>query len=558
MKNYRKPYYVRIGETYISENATEKDKYKALKEYPEYMNIAIQEQDYLVYLMKCIECQNTNNSLLEQAVMESLPEKIPYVNKRKEWLVPSITPICAYKEDVNIHDNIFTYIYRKDTKEYYHTLQGLLEEYSKNPTRETAQKIAEMGWFITSDDRIDGKKIALGKTVQKYQMDQFSFNEIKLDEFTTDVNPTTTIDEEKEYIAPIFIISSHDSEGLVNRMGIVFHDFNEIYRIMDQDVMTNPIMIDDYDSFTMYYYTIQIRCFFIDDHLRDDLKNKMNFIANLNYEFDYKNLFRFATTDMTTEMNIRLTVAQLIQLCVNLINSAIGDFAISNNPNKPKYRMNHPNVFLLYKGTYDDLSSAKVFEKALALQDYMGYTAKEQVSVSEAVDKIFDYKIENFNIKTDNDKVNDYLFIIQETLTPTSSITTEIRDARLEVPKNIKEEYEKSYELLSSYGFEDIQGMKHELARLFYLNSILEMQIKNNPNKDTPEYIDLLNLRTNIITTFHTYFKVVKQKEPEFNFMNYMMNSEYKDKVITINKKDFKYDGKHIKEYIDMMKIEED
>src|SRR5699024_74874 len=121
---------------------------------------------------------------------------------------------------------------------------------------------------------------------------------------------------------------------------------------------------------------------------------------------------------------------------------------------------------LLYKGTYDDLSSAKVFEKALALQDYMGYTAKEQVSVSEAVDKIFDYKIENFNIKTDNDKVNDYLFIIQETLTPTSSITTEIRDARLEVPKNIKEEYEKSYELLSSYGFEDIQGMKHELARL--------------------------------------------------------------------------------------------
>ena len=100
--------------------------------------------------------------------------------------------------------------------------------------------------------------------------------------------------------------------------------------------------------------------------------------------------------------------------------------------------------------------------------------------------------------------------------------------------------------------------MKHELARLFYLNSILEMQIKNDPDKDTPEYIDLLNLRTNIITTFHTYFKVVKQKEPEFNFMNYMMNSEYKDKVIIINKKDFKYDGKHIKEYIDMIKVEED
>ena len=40
--------------------------------------------------------------------------------------------------------------------------------------------------------------------------------------------------------------------------------------------------------------------------------------------------------------------------------------------------------------------------------------------------------------------------------------------------------------------------------------------------------------------------------------MNYMINSEYKDKVITINKKDFKYNGKHIKEYIDMMKVEED
>src|SRR5699024_9078257 len=121
----------------------------------------------------------------------------------------------------------------------------------------------------------------------------------------------------------------------------------------------------------------------------------------------------------------------------------------------------------------------------------------------------------------------------------------------------IKEEYEKSYELLSSCGFEDIQRMQHELARLFYLNSILEMQIKNNPNKDTPEYIDHWNLRTNIITTFHTYSNVVKEKEPVYNYMNYMMNSEYKDKVVKINKKDFKYDGKHIKEYIDMMKMEE-
>lgn len=556
MKNYRKPYYVRIGESYISENATEKDKYKALKEYPEYMNIAIQEQDYLVYLMKCIECQDTNNSLLEQAVMESLPEKIPYVNKRKEWLVPSITPICAYKEDVNIHDNIFTYIYRKDTKEYYHTLQGLLEEYSKNPTKETAQKIAEMGWFITSDDRIDGKKIALGKTIQKCYMNQFSFNEIKLDEFTTDINPTT-IDEEKEYIAPIFLFTCHNAEGMINRMGIVLDNFDKIYHIMDQtEVETNPIMIDTYTEFTGHGYRIEIRCFFVDSHLKDDLKNKMNFIANINYEFDYKNLFKFATTNLSTEMNTRLAVAQLIQLCVNLINSAIGEFTVSNNPNRPKYRMNYPNVFLLYKGAYDDLASDKVFEKALALKNYMGYTTKEQVSVSEAVDKIFDYKIENFNIKTNNDKVNDYLFIIQEMLTPTSSgIDNVVRNARLEVPENIKEEYEKSYELLSSYGFEDIQGMKHELARLFYLNSILEMQIKNNPDKDTPEYIDLLNLRTNIITTFHTYFKVVKQKEPEFSFMNYMMNSEYKDKVITINKKDFKYDGKHIKEYIDLMKV---
>ena len=553
MKNYRKPYYVRIGETYISENATEKDKYKALKEYPEYMNIAIQEQDYLVYLMKCIECQDTNNSLLERAVMESLPEKIPYVNKRKEWLVPSITPICAYKEDVNIHDNIFTYIYRKDTREYYHTLQGLLEEYSKNPTRETAQKIAEMGWFITSDDRIDGKKIALGKTIQKSYMNQFSFNEIKLDEFTTDIDPDS-FGEENDSVSPVYIITTHNDDGTVKNMGIALYSFEEIYIVSDQTTVMNPISVYNIHELSYYSKHIQIRCFYLDTELKNYLRDKLEFIKNLNM-FQYGTMFQFANTELSTEMNIRLTVAQLIQLCVNIINSdMLGIFP----SNEKQYRMCNPNVYLLYNGDFESIDPMQCIKKALALKNYMGYTAKEQVSVSEAVDKIFDYKIENFNIKTDNDKVNDYLFIIQETLTPTSSITTEIRDARLEVPKNIKEEYEKSYELLSSYGFEDIQGMKHELARLFYLNSILEMQIKNNPDKDTPEYIDLLNLRTNIITTFHTYFKVVKQKEPEFNFMNYMMNSEYKDKVITINKKDFKYDGKHIKEYIDMMKVEED
>lgn len=551
MKNYRKPYYVRIGETYISENATEKDKYKALKEYPEYMNIAIQEQDYLVYLMKCIECQDNNNSLLERAVMESLPEKIPYINKRKEWLVPSITPICAYKEDVNIHDNIFTYIYRKDTKKYYHTLQGLLEEYSKNPEKETAQKIAEMGWFITSDDRIDGKKIALGKTIQKSHMDQFSFNEIKLDEFTTDIDPDS-FGEENDHVSPVYIITTHYNDGTVKNMSIALYSFEEIYIVSDQSTVMNPISVYNIHELSYYSKHIQIRCFYLDTELKNNLRDKLEFIKNSN-TFQYGTMFQFANTELSIEMNIRLMVAQLIQLCIDIINcNMLGMFP----SNEKRYRMCNPNVYLLYDGDFESIDPMQCMKKALSLKNYMGYTAKEQVSVSEAVDKIFDYKIENFNIKTDNDKVNDYLFTIQEMLTPTSSgIDNVVRDARLEVPENIKEEYEKSYELLSSYGFEDIQGMKHELARLFYLNSILEMQIKNNPDKDTPEYIDLLNLRTNIITTFHTYFKVVKQKEPEFNFMNYMMNSEYKDKVITINKKDFKYDGKHIKEYIDLMKV---
>lgn len=551
MKNYRKPYYIRIGETYISENATEKDKYKALKEYPEYMNIAIQEQDYLVYLMKCIECQDNNNSLLERAVMESLPEKIPYVNKRKEWLVPSITPICAYKEDVNIHDNIFTYIYRKDTKKYYHTLQGLLEEYSKNPIKETAQKIAEMGWFITSDDRIDGKKIALGKTIQKSHMNQFSFNEIKLDEFTTDIDPDS-FGEENDHVSPVYIITTHYNDGTVKNMGIALYSFEEIYIVSDQSTVMNPISVYNIHELSYYSKHIQIRCFYLDTELKDNLRDKLEFIKNSN-TFQYGTMFQFANTELSIEMNIRLMVAQLIQLCIDIINcNMLGMFP----SNEKRYRMCNPNVYLLYNGDFESIDPMQCMKKALALKNYMGYTTKEQVAVSEAVDKIFDYKIENFNIKTDNDKVNDYLFTIQEMLTPTSSgIDNVVKDARLEVPKNIKEEYEKAYELLSSYGFEDIQGMKHELARLFYLNSILEMQIKNNPDKDTPEYIDLLNLRTNIITTFHTYFKVVKQKEPEFNFMNYMMNSEYKDKVITINKKDFKYDGKHIKEYIDLMKV---
>ena len=102
------------------------------------------------------------------------------------------------------------------------------------------------------------------------------------------------------------------------------------------------------------------------------------------------------------------------------------------------------------------------------------------------------------------------------------------------------------------YDMTNEEGIKHELARLFYINSIIEKKLKKKKQQD-PEYKELTDLRARVINDFTKYFKIIKTNDKEFDFNKYIKNSEYYNKTITVDNSTLKFTGNYIKAILKML-----
>lgn len=85
-------------------------------------------------------------------------------------------------------------------------------------------------------------------------------------------------------------------------------------------------------------------------------------------------------------------------------------------------------------------------------------------------------------------------------------------------------EYSASHKLLLHYAKADnIEAMKYELARLYYMNYVLERRLYHN--KSLPNKEKNIKTRARILNDFNKYIKFVLEKEPEFNFGEYYEKS---------------------------------
>ena len=76
--------------------------------------------------------------------------------------------------------------------------------------------------------------------------------------------------------------------------------------------------------------------------------------------------------------------------------------------------------------------------------------------------------------------------------------------------------------------------MKYELARLYFMNYLLEKRIYSNRFKKN---IDKnIKTRARILNDFNKYIKVVLTKEPDFNFAKYYETSPFYANTIEIKR----------------------
>lgn len=106
--------------------------------------------------------------------------------------------------------------------------------------------------------------------------------------------------------------------------------------------------------------------------------------------------------------------------------------------------------------------------------------------------------------------------------------------------KNLKKidfnkEYQESHEVLKTYEKSDnIEGIKYELSKLWFLNTLLLTKIHDDKidESDKGEY---KKIRAWIMNDFNKYLKAVTNKEPSFNFSKYYEDSPFSDVRIKVN-----------------------
>lgn len=112
-----------------------------------------------------------------------------------------------------------------------------------------------------------------------------------------------------------------------------------------------------------------------------------------------------------------------------------------------------------------------------------------------------------------------------------------------------EDEYQKSHKLLLVYGKNsNVEGIKYELSKLWFINNLLEKDIYLN--KDV---INNSKCRSRVLNDFNTYLKLILKIEPEFNFTKYYNDTPFSNATMKIRSSTLKYSLEYLKKIISPM-----
>ncbi len=107
------------------------------------------------------------------------------------------------------------------------------------------------------------------------------------------------------------------------------------------------------------------------------------------------------------------------------------------------------------------------------------------------------------------------------------------------------DEIDDSVQLLQVYrNSSNIEGMKYELAKLWYINDCIEKKLKKRLSND--EYKELIDTRATCLNVFKTNLDYVMKTEKGFNFSDYYNSTPFSDNSVKITANTLKYTAKTI------------
>lgn len=549
---------------------------KQLVQYETEIKECCELHDFIKYTIHKCDCLSSEvDNLYESTILNSFTN-IEYPNQydyKKE--VPAITPFFTFDEYCELNEDVDTsaipYIFIENQKLYFDTINTLQEANMKE-----AQ--IKLGWNPEVKFNADTIRYAREKQINWLNKNN-QCQIINLSEYTTklskEVLKEALEDPRVEDLRPVYIVLSYTGSvfgKVINKFeksryshaGLsLTASLNEIYSfniISERNINGFSVeSLDDYNNKNKDA-NILVCAFFIPKNVYEKLKISIKLYQDnqAKTKYSWKNIARIVLnkpvdSKYSLEMVCSQFVDSILKICdINIVDKssnlvAPGDFEKADNT----------KFFVIYEGLRQNYKFRETENKVEAIIRNRNYNQLNIVAPKVALENFKLKLIEGFNIDSDNEKIKPILKSLREYVTPEVAIyefKTPIRfnnsgDLLIDLPKNLQAEYEESHKLLYMYDQTNINGMKHELARLFYLNSIIEKKLKK-VKKEDKEYKELIDLRARILNDYTTFFKIVVNIEPNFDFMNYLKSTEYYNKSVKIDGSTLKYSGSYIKKAV--------
>ena len=541
-----------------------------LKEYCD--NMLVEDDKLGLYRVKldaCTEMSSYHSTIYNSLVSEINKSIIDYYDYSDT--LSTMTPYFTPSEMSTISDRIIDL----DNNSYHDTIKKLMEKY-ENGDSKLEQFILDLGWNPSVSLTENNIKFARNRQLNWLKEHSACVVDITKIRIPERIINESTANMRKLYkernLYPVYIVLSHSNTlfgKIINKVknstyshaGLSLDSDMKNITTYKCDKYINGFSTDSLDTYISESKEsiLTVLAFFVDDKTKFKIDTIMkDFVQKQEKtKYGFSNLFNILLgKEKNTPENLSLVCSQFVDVVLKLANVDLVDKP-SNLviPEDFVQVANHPKVFKVYEGLATKYNERKVEDLIFNLFDT--HTIRD-IKYTELMDQIAEsFELDLLYSITENKKANKILNEMRYMVTPEAVIYerkapikfNDKGDLSINFSKTLEEEYQESHKLLTSYSKNNIEGIKHELARLFFINSSIEKKIKKM-KKDDPQYKTLIDLRARVLNDFKKYLKILLESEPDFDFGNYFKSSEYYDANITIDNSTLKFSGSLIKKFI--------
>lgn len=402
-------------------------------------------------------------------------------------------------------------------------LTKLREEDDPEKIGEIKQEIISLGWNPEVDYTAENMVMAK-KRIERIYQEKYSITELNIQSLIEDYNMYEPINENAKNanIKPIHIVLVRGDNlfsGVISK--ITNGDFSHSAICIDNDF--NRLYSFNMDKSAVNYFTggfslesikeypqdkrLAVFSFFVKDEDYKKISEKLQslLLNSKSTSYSFANVFTFPFKNIKINMGNAMICSQFVDSILKLCNVDVTNIDSSKvSPNLLyKKSINNPKVYKIFDGYVKDFNA----KKSQAYIERMAKRAKPAFTESNIfTDYIYPVVLEakksaiEFNDNGDLLLTNKFI--------------------------NFDSEYSASHKLLLQYEkVNNLNGIKYELARLYYMNYILEKRLYHKRylrNKDKN-----IKTRARVLNDFNKYLKLLLKKEPNFNFAEYYENSVF-------------------------------